>query len=143
MEKKKIWQGVRNVEGQKHSPLGIASFMIAVVSALGLAGALIGAASMAADLALAMPESLDPNGLPDLSNSGLGTLAVLGLVIMLLIFAALAGAVIGLAGLFQKQRLKLFSVLGLVFNSLIVLGFLLLLIAGTLLGPALPGVWGS
>lgn len=128
-------EGMEGMDERKHSPVGIASFMIAAVSALGLTGALIGAASAAADLARDMPQPPDPNVLP----GGLGTLTVLGLSIMLLIFAALVGALLGMAGLFQKQRRKLFSVLGLVFNALIVFGFLLLLIAGVLLGPALPG----
>jgi hypothetical protein len=121
-----------------HSRIGIASFILAVLSIAGMIGCVIGAVSTAA---LIDPTALVPGETPDISESGLGGfLAIAGLMFLFLI-TALIGAVLGLVGMFQKEKLKLFSVLGLTFNSLLVLVFLLIFIVITLLGPTLPGTF--
>lgn len=124
---------------RKHSGFGIASFILAVISIAGVIGSMIAASTMAASF-VAETGTLAPGELPAVDEGAIGgMLATVGLV-FLFIIAALVGAVLGIVGLFQKDRLKLFSVLGLTFNSLLVFGFLLLFLAITLMGPALPGV---
>ena len=105
---------------QKHSGLGIASFIISI-----LGGILIFAILAAATLM----EAATPGGLDEKSEVmvafGLGLLALLGGE-----FVALG---LGIGGLFQTGREKIFAILGTVFSavtlslmiSIIVLGFMI------------------
>ncbi|WP_309121020.1 hypothetical protein [Paenibacillus sp.] len=122
-----------------HSRIGIASFILAVVSVLGIIGSAIGASVLAAGFANdpAFLNGVEAGVLPE--GMG-GFLAVIGLM-FLFILTALVGAVLGLVGLFQKERLKLFSILGLVFNSLVVLFVMVIMMIGMLAAPALPGTF--
>lgn len=126
---------------RKHSGVGIASFIIAVVSILGLSGSVIAATAMAAAMA-GDSIAISPDTVQELPEGMGGLLAVAGLMFFLIV-AALVGAVLGLVGLFQKERLKLFSILGLTFNSLLVLVVFIVLVVGMLSAPALPGTFGS
>ncbi|HZG58483.1 hypothetical protein [Paenibacillus sp.] len=123
----------------KHSKIGIASFILAIVSVIGLIGSAAVAGSMAARLAEdpALTSAIESGAMPE--GVG-GILAATGLMFFFIV-TALVGAVLGLVGLFQKDRLKLFSILGLVFNAVLVAFVGILLIAGMLLGPALPGTF--
>ncbi|HZG74260.1 MAG TPA: hypothetical protein VEZ72_00255 [Paenibacillus sp.] len=124
---------------RKHSGIGIASFILAVVSILGMIGSGIGAGVAVAGFAddPALLNGLETGELP--AGMG-GFLALIGLM-FLFILTALVGAVLGLVGLFQKDRAKLFSILGLVFNSLVVLFVMVVMIVGMLAAPALPGTF--
>jgi len=119
---------------RKHSKIGVASFIIAIVAILGMIATIVATTTMAASIAGGSPASA-PGELPA-ANVG-GFLAMAGLMFLCLV-AALVGAVLGLVGLFQQHRLKLFSVLGIAFNSGLVLVFFVLLFAGIIWGPALP-----
>ncbi len=125
---------------RKHSKIGIASFILAVVSVVGMIGSAIGASVAAAGFANdpALLSGVAPDELPP--GMG-GLLAMIGLM-FLFILTALVGAVLGLVGLFQKDRAKLFSILGLVFNGLVVLFVMVILVIGMLAAPALPGTFG-
>jgi len=124
---------------RKHSKIGIASFILAVVSVLGLIGSGIGASVTAAGFANdpAFLSGIETGQLP--AGMG-GFLAMIGLM-FLFVVTALVGAVLGLVGLFQKERAKLFSILGLVFNSLVVLFVMAIMVIGMLAAPALPGTF--
>jgi hypothetical protein len=50
------------------------------------------------------------------------TALVLGLVVFAIIGMSLIGGVLGIAGLFQRDKRPLFSILGLVLNGAILLG---------------------
>lgn len=123
---------------RKHSTIGIISFIVAVVSIIGLIVSAVSAGSAAASLAgdPALESALETGALPE----GAGGVIAAAAFMFLFVLTALIGAVLGLVGLFQKNRLKLFSILGLVFNSLIVFVIAAILIAGMLLAPALPGI---
>ena len=125
---------------RKHSRIGIASFILAVVSVVGMIGSGIGASVAAAGFANdpAFLSGVETGELP--AGMG-GFLAMIGLM-FLFILTALVGAVLGLVGLFQKDRAKLFSILGLIFNSLVVLFVMVVLVVGMLAAPALPGTFG-
>ncbi len=102
----------------KHSGLGVASFIISMLGGPGMFLMLVVAGVLAASV---------PGGKMDESSpAAVG----LGLVLIGGIAFALVGVGLGIAGVAQKGRKKLFAVLGLVFNSLIVLGVAALMVIG-------------
>jgi hypothetical protein len=93
----------------KHSGLGIASFALSLVMGLSLF-AMIGFATY---MAAQNPEQFDEES-PAAIVLGLGIMGALGLAVI--------GLGLGIAGVAQSDRNKLFAILGLVFNGLVVLG---------------------
>lgn len=113
-----------------HSRTGIVSFIIAVISIAGTVIALLLANDASASLSAVDGQTHDDHAVR-------GLFAAIGL--MFLFFAlSLIGAALGVAGFFQKNRLKLFSVLGLIFNALLAFLFVAVIFISALAGPALP-----
>lgn len=100
---------VRDDESQRHSGLGIASFVIAILAGLTEIGIIVAASMMAADNRGELDEQS-----PQLMAMAVGFCG--GVII------ALVGIGLGIAGLVQSDRRKLFAILGLILNSVIVLG---------------------
>lgn len=104
---------------RKHSGLGITSFVLSLIS---------GFAAVATVVTLGVLEASSPDGVseeaPLVIALGLGILAELGLAII--------GAGLGFGGLIQPNRHRLFPVIGLAFNLVIVLGVFGLFVLGTL-----------
>lgn len=122
------------------SRMGIASLVIAVLTTVLLvvlfavvfnaAGALLDGAD---------PSSVTPQDLQrNLENNpgATGVLGVAGFGLAVTPILYLLGAALGIAGLVQKRRLRLFAVLGTVFNALMLLGLLLLIVFGAVLSTA-------
>ncbi len=103
----------------KHSGLGIASFVISL--AMGVYFILV-------VFVAAVMEAATPGGMPETSP----VLAIVGLFAFLGLFGCVVGIGLGIAGMFQKNRKRVFSILGLIINGLIVLGVLAAAIAGSL-----------
>ena len=118
----------------RHSRLGIASLVIAVLTTVlivvlfvvlfAAGGQLLGGA----DPSQVTPEDIQRN-LED-SPGTAGVLGVVGLGIVASPLLYLLGAALGVAGLIQRQRKRLFAVLGTVANAAI---FLVLLVLAVLL----------
>lgn len=100
-----------------YSGLGIASFAVSLIAAV-LTFAMIGVSAV---LAYAQPGSLD-------EDSPLSILV--GLAIMVCVFAELAAAALGIGTLFQRDRRKLYGVLGLVFATATLVGLVALIVFG-------------
>src|SRR5437016_9923419 len=100
----------------KHSRLGIASFICSILSVLGLSCFFI---------YILFHSS---------TGSGANKDATLFMVTLILMLAgggsAILGLILGIAGVIQKNVNKIFAVLGLVSNGLIILIFLILTIIG-------------
>jgi hypothetical protein len=126
----------------KHSGVGVASFILSLVSVIGTIGAFIAASMMASALA-GDPTAAASGDMSHLDEGTLGRFIVVAGLMFLFVVTALIGAVLGLVGLFQKRRRKLFPILGLAFNSLLVLSIFLVLLIGIFLGPTLPGTFGG
>jgi hypothetical protein len=105
---------------QRHSGMGIASFVISLV--MGVVLFLLIAAAGVAEVSI-------PGGLPEDSP----WTVLLGLAILACLVVTLAGLGLGIAGLAQRNRARVLSVLGTVFNSAIILGTVLLIVIGTLI----------
>lgn len=98
---------------KKHSKLGIASFIIAIVMGI------IAFVSVIAAV-FASHSDIDDNEL---------SLALVGLIIIGTAMAQIVGVILGIIGLTQKNTKKVFSILGLIFNLMAVfsIGFLMIL----------------
>lgn len=99
---------------QKHSGVGIASFIVSVIIAIGMLALFVCAAI------------LHGHG-RDGSYPGQ---AIVGIVVIFLFFGDLAALGLGIACIFEKQRKKIFGILGLSFSALTILGTIGLVILG-------------
>ena len=106
---------------QKHSRLGIASFVLAM---------LIGILAVGLVVTAGIVEASSPGGIDEQSAVaiivGLGIFAIIGL--------SFVGCGLGIAGLFQPNRNRLFGILGLIFNTLIIFGLVGLIAIGLAIG---------
>jgi hypothetical protein len=101
----------------KHSGLGIASFVISLA-----AGALmLGLFVLAGFVHIASQGALGAHR---------GTVAVIGLGVISMLLVHTVGAGLGIGGICQKDRKKLFAVLGLCFNGFVLAGTIALMIIG-------------
>jgi hypothetical protein len=103
-----------------HSGPGIASFAVALVAGLMIV------AMMTGSIALVAAHGGKPRDIPRHLTMLIGFIGLGGVVL------ALFGAVLAVSGLVIPDRKKVFAMLGLIFNSVIVLGFLLLMVIGLL-----------
>ena len=122
----------------KHSRLGIASFVIAVLSILGIILFFAIGFSVASSAVGPDPQSFDPNSIgPDSPLAT--TFFFLSLLFLASVLITIVGLGLGIAGLIQRRRKKLFAILGTVANGLIVLAVASLIV----LGLALSGTAGA
>jgi hypothetical protein len=105
-----------------HSRLGIASFVIGLVSMFIFCLAIVLAFGFGVSIASTNPS------IQSLQTSP--TILAFGLMMLISPFFGLVGAVLGFVAVFQKDKKKLFGVLGIVLNLLIVLAFCALLVTG-------------
>jgi hypothetical protein len=106
------------VEPLKHSGLGIAATIIAVVAGLGLLGVFVYAGYIGINEPGGQPSQDDPR----MIGIGFGAMAATALLVL--------GAILGVAGLFAGTRKRLFAWLGLVLNLLPLLAGIALIILG-------------
>ena len=105
----------------KHSGLGIASLILSI---------LIGTTEFAMIVVAAIMESASTGGMDEESIGAI----VLGLMILGGCVLAFVGLILGVAGLFQKDRKKVFPAVGTAFNAIILLAVVGLIIIGLLIG---------
>ncbi len=103
----------------KHSGLGIASFIVSLM---------VGAVEFLVIMAAGIIEATTPGGMDEQSMAAI----VVGLFILGGLMANMAGVGLGIAGLVQRDRKKVFSTLGLVFNGTAILGIVMLMVIGTM-----------
>lgn len=101
----------------KHSGLGIASFMIAI--GMGLLEFVLFAAA-------GVLETTTPGGIDENSDVAI----ILGLALIGGILADMMGIGLGIAGLFQPRRKKIFAVLGIIIGALVLFGVVSLIALG-------------
>jgi hypothetical protein len=122
----------------RHSRLGIGSLVIAVLTTVlivalfvvlfAAGGQLLGGAN---------PQEVTPQDMQRNLEDSPGTAGVLGVVgfgILASPLLYLLGAALGVAGLVQRRRKRLFAVLGTVFNAAIFFGLLLLAVLLAVVG---------
>ncbi|WP_432662978.1 hypothetical protein R9X47_20615 [Wukongibacter baidiensis] len=102
----------------KHSRVGISSFVISIISGIMMWGSGIIGGYL---------EITTPGGLHEESMEAF----IIGLVFLLGLFLSLIGTGLGIFGTIQKNRKKLFAVLGLIFNAVLILFGIVLMIFGS------------
>ena len=105
------------MEVQKHSGLGIASFVTSIVSGLFIFLLIVVAGVM---------EVSTPGGIDEES----ATAVIVGLFIFAFLGSSLVALGLGIAGLLQKDRKKIFAILGTIFSAVAFLGTLFIMILG-------------
>jgi len=109
------------MEEQRHSGLGIASFITGITSAVLMFLLIVVAGAL---------EASTPGGMNEESAAAV----IVGLFLILFMLTSVLALGLGIAGLFQRERKKVFPILGTVFSSFTVLGTILLVMVGMTLG---------
>lgn len=104
-----------------HSWLGITSFVLSILTGMVL---------LILVVVLGFLEASTPGGIDEESP----TAVVLGLLLILALFAELVGLGFGIAGLFQRRKKRIFAIFGIVFSVLVFLVVLALIVFGLLTG---------
>ncbi|MBA3423342.1 MAG: hypothetical protein ACR2HO_07205 [Rubrobacteraceae bacterium] len=123
--------GEAPVQERKHSKLGVASLVIAILATvvivvLFVIAAIIGASALGGS----DPQSLDPQSLQ--GSPAFAGLALVGIGFLVCIVLYFVGLVLGLVGVFQRRRKRLFAIFGAVANGLAVLVIVSLLVLGAI-----------
>lgn len=103
----------------KHSGVGIASFVISIIAGIIIWGCIIIGGYL---------EATTIGGLPEES----GTIVVIGLLVILGLFLCLIGTGLGIYGVIQKNRRRIFSVIALVLNVTMILLTIFLILLGNM-----------
>jgi hypothetical protein len=115
---------------RKHSGLGIASFTLFAVMAVAFVALLAAFFAQISDVInIDNPEEMDPELITE-QLEDLPLLAVIGFMMIGTLIGNLIGLVLGIIGLVQKQRKKLFAVLGTILNGLVIGVLLILFVLG-------------
>lgn len=117
-----------------HSRMGIASLVIAIVATVVILGLFVASLAVVSSEFgnVQDPQSLDPQTLQDSPAFAWLTLIGLGILGCLLLY--LVGLALGIAGVIQRRRKKLFAVLGTVGNGVVLLAFVALIVLGLAIG---------
>lgn len=105
----------------KNSGLGIASFIISILAGLSIVAIIVAAGIL---------EMSTPGGMGEDSVEA----AIVGMLIIAMIFVSMLALGLGIAGLVQKNRKKIFAVLGTIFSALSCMGTIAVVVIGLLLG---------
>lgn len=100
------------------SLLGIFSFILALLAGLGVL------------ILVVISGVLEVRSPGSISGGTSGTAVAIGLLIILCALTDLAAAGLGIAGVIQRRRKRVFAVLGVVLSVLTLLGFLVLILVG-------------
>ena len=113
--------GQQNYRPLRHSGLGIASFIMSLVIALTVFILIVVAGIL---------ETTTPGGMDEDSPAAM----IVGLFVIGGLIGNLAGMALGITGMVQKNRKRIFSILGLILNGVVFFGILLLIIIGLAMG---------
>lgn len=105
-------------EEPKHSGIGIASFIMCIVAFVSIFVVVIIAGVL---------EESTPGGLSETSPQAM----IIGLLVILFALLDLIALVLGIVGLAQRNRKKLFAILGTLFSSITIIGSVGLFILGS------------
>ncbi|WP_243892398.1 hypothetical protein [Shewanella algae] len=119
------WITIRKNQGiamqLKHSGPGIASFVTSILSGIALFITFIVAGTL---------ETTTPGGMDENSMEAV----LVGLMIIFMMLVCLVSLGLGIGGLVQKDRQKIFAILGTTFSGLIILGTIGLIALGMSMG---------
>lgn len=102
---------------EKHSGLGIASFVVSMICGLAILALIVVAG---------LVEATTPGGM----DAEPVIAMVVGLAFILFMLGALVALILGIVALFQKERKKVFAIIGTVFSALALVGTFALMMIG-------------
>jgi len=110
---------------RKQSGLGIASFIIGLLC-------IIGIIALSMTTVVSLTDAIQPDGtLPDTEElASSSEVIIAGILMLFTILISLVGLVLGIVSLFMKNRRKVFGIIGVVLNGLLVVGFGGLMVLG-------------
>ncbi|MCR2804370.1 hypothetical protein [Paenibacillus soyae] len=116
----------------KHSGLGIASFVLALVAVLTIVIGIIMSVAAVASSPDFMNATEDEIATDILEGGGgeFATLMGAGLLMLLSIGISIVGLILGIIAVVLKNRKKVFGIIGLILNALMVLGVVMLFAIG-------------
>jgi hypothetical protein len=127
-------------ERRGQSRMGIASLVLAVLTTALIVVLIVVVVAVGGEVIGSNPQNLTPQDLQRNLESSPGVTAALGIAglgFFLSPFLYLIGLVLGIAGLIQGRRKKLFAGLGAAFNGLAILAIAGLFALGAAVGPAM------
>jgi hypothetical protein len=102
---------------QQHSKLGIASFILSIISIICIFILLI----VAGTIEVSTPGGMDENS---------AAAAAIGMFYFLFTGFSIVGIGLGIAGLFAKDKKKIFAILGLIFSAAVLLIAISVMVVG-------------
>lgn len=129
-ERQDLPQEEQPLESTPQSRLGVASFIIGLVSILGMLGTIL---MMFSSSIPALPAD---GSIPDFTQENAAEylpLVIAGLLILLVLIISVVGFVLGIIGLAVKHRRKTFGIIGVVLNGLLLVSCLLLFLSSQVL----------
>lgn len=120
----------------RHSRMGIASFVISILVVVAILALVVGAPLVLSSTDALDPQSFDPADPQsiDLSNPAIIALQVIGLGFIVGVLLSFVGFGLGVAGLIQRRRKRLFAIVGAVLNGLVILGVVVLILLAIIVG---------
>ncbi|CAA9460432.1 MAG: hypothetical protein AVDCRST_MAG25-773 [uncultured Rubrobacteraceae bacterium] len=120
----------------RHSRMGIASFVISILVVVAILALVVGAPLVLSSTDALDAQSFDPADPQsiDLSNPAIIALQVIGLGFILGVLLSFVGFGLGVAGLIQRRRKRLFAIVGAVLNGLVILGVAVLILLAVAVG---------
>ena len=116
-----------------HSRMGIASFVIAILATVVLVALfVVGGVVAASAFQNVDPQALGPESVQ--SSPAFAELALIGIGVLGCLVLHVVGLGLGIAGLIQRLRKRLFSVLGTALNGLVIFVFVALFALGSIVG---------
>ncbi len=114
----------------KHSRMGIASFVISILVAVTILALVVGGPLLISSSEGFDPQSFDPADPQsiDPSDPAIIAIQILGLGFIVGVLSSFVGLGLGIAGMVQRRRKRLFAVIGAVLNGLVVLGVIALVV---------------
>lgn len=112
---------------QKQSKLGIASFILGLVSIIGFIISIIILFTNAVDLSGEFPTQESLMAIED-PGAVIGPILIPMLLMFFFVGASFVGLILGIVGACMKNTRKAFSIIGIVLNALLSVGFIMLFI---------------
>lgn len=125
--------GNGTVREDAHSRMGIASFVIGILATVVLVALfVVGGVVAASAFQNVDPQALDPESVQ--SSPAFAALALIGIGVFGCLVLYVVGLGLGIAGLIQSLRKRLFAVLGTALNGFVILVFVALFALGSIVG---------
>ncbi|MDQ4128272.1 MAG: hypothetical protein M3151_10060 [Actinomycetota bacterium] len=116
-----------------HSRMGVASLVIAILATVVLVALFVAGGILAASAFENVdPQTLDPESVRN--SPAFAGLALIGVGVFGCLILYVVGLGLGVAGLFQRTRKRLFSALGTALNGLILVAMVVLFALGSVVG---------